>query len=336
MHIGDQFPDEEKLPGTRSHEFLTTFELYLPSAHTEHSPHANRLDATTWTSPDGHTHKRLDHVALPLSWRPNVRNACTDHVTDRTSPMPDHKASFATVFPPLSGLATHSPPAGTHNLRPGTVLGRAIVRNWDAPSSSGHARMHLEPSWDAPLTAPGALHPRAGTHECTWNTPGTRCLDLGQIILEQAHTECSWNSPGTHHAHQPRAGTHGIHVERSWDAPFSGPGRHHPRVGNIFCSRNHQPRRLTKIYRGPCRTKAQSRCITQIMMYIAAAASSVGTKIPPPHRGLQAREIVPPNPPQPDPKSHQPSGRRWFNDLYDCCQKPSFPCSGEGVITAPH
>merc|ERR1712032_1445367 len=60
------------------------------------------------------------------------------------------------------------------------------------------------------------------------------------------------------------------HLERCWDASF-GPG-------NVFCSRNHQPRRLTKIYRGSCRTKAQSRCITQIMMYIAAAASSVGTK----------------------------------------------------------
>ena len=99
-----------------------------------------------------------------------------------------------------------------------------------------HARMHLERSWDAPLSAPGALHPRAGTHECTWNDPGTHHrVDLGQTILEQARTECSWNSPGTHYAHQPRAGTHGMHLEQSWGAPFSGPGKHHPRVGTSAC-----------------------------------------------------------------------------------------------------
>eukprot|EP00959_Pyramimonas_sp_CCMP1952_P069347 1447046-Pyramimonas_sp.AAC.1 len=35
-------------------------------------------------------------------------------------------------------------------------------------------------------------------------------------------------------------------------------------------------------------------------------------------------------------KSHQPSGRRWFNT---CCllpaKKPSFPCSGEGFTSPP-
>ena len=196
---------------------------------------------TDWTPPRGpvptetltnalttlHSHSRgvpmsTKHVQTML---PTLRHPC-----QITRP---HLPQYFRHY--VSGPATHNPQAGTHNLRLGTVLGRAIVRNWDAPSSSGHARTHLERSWDAPLSAPGALHPRAGTHECTWNDPGTRRLDLGQIILEQARTECSWNSPGTHYAHQPRAGTHGMHLERSWDAPFSGPGKHHPRVGTSAC-----------------------------------------------------------------------------------------------------
>ena len=31
----------------------------------------------------------------------------------------------------------------------------------------------LEQFWDAPLSGTGTHRPRAGTHECTWNRPGT-------------------------------------------------------------------------------------------------------------------------------------------------------------------
>ena len=57
---------------------------------------------------------------------------------------------------------------------PGTVLGRTIDCTWGAPSSSGHARMHLERCWDASF-GPGTNHPRAGTHgmqlEHSWDAP---------------------------------------------------------------------------------------------------------------------------------------------------------------------
>ena len=96
-----------------------------------------------------------------------------------------------------------------------------------------------------------------------------------------------------------------------------------------FFSRNHKSRRLTKICPGPCRAKDQARCITRIMMYIAAAASLAGKKSADPFGVSRRVRLFPPQSPPPDPKSH-PSGRRWFNE-FSRCQNLPFPARGRGL-----